>query len=118
MKCDSWASLLAHTLASPCLGCEPKAKVATYGVSPSFPNNNYNNNLLNVNIRHDHTHFLQLGQKIAMLLCILNMSSLKEFIKPLIVFLHPCFWLLFDGIQFDLNVINMYIVIFLHYPCV
>jgi len=29
MKCDSWASLLARTLASPCLGCEPKARVAT-----------------------------------------------------------------------------------------
>ncbi len=27
MRCDSWASLLAHNLASPCLGCEPKAKV-------------------------------------------------------------------------------------------
>jgi len=29
MKCDSWVSLLAHTLASPSPGCEPKAKVAT-----------------------------------------------------------------------------------------
>jgi hypothetical protein len=29
MKCDSQASLLAHTLANPCLGHEPKAKVAT-----------------------------------------------------------------------------------------
>jgi len=29
MKCDSWASLLASTLASPCFGHEPKAKVAT-----------------------------------------------------------------------------------------
>jgi hypothetical protein len=29
MKCDSWASLLARTFASPCLGYEPKAKVAT-----------------------------------------------------------------------------------------
>jgi hypothetical protein len=29
MKCDSWASLLAHTFTSPCLGCEPKTKVAT-----------------------------------------------------------------------------------------
>jgi hypothetical protein len=29
MKCDSWASLLACTFASPCLGYEPKAKVAT-----------------------------------------------------------------------------------------
>jgi hypothetical protein len=26
----SRASLLAHNLASPCIGCEPKAKVATY----------------------------------------------------------------------------------------
>jgi hypothetical protein len=29
MRCDSWASLLACNLASPCLGREPKAKVAT-----------------------------------------------------------------------------------------
>jgi hypothetical protein len=28
MKCDSWASLLAHTFASPCLGREPKTRVA------------------------------------------------------------------------------------------
>jgi len=28
MKCDSRASYLALTFASPCLGCEPKAKVA------------------------------------------------------------------------------------------
>ncbi len=27
MKCDSWASFLACTFASPCLGCEPKARV-------------------------------------------------------------------------------------------
>jgi len=27
-KCDSWASFLAHTFTSPCLGQEPKAKVA------------------------------------------------------------------------------------------
>jgi hypothetical protein len=42
MKCDSWASLLAHTLASPCLAHKPKAKVAianlTYG-PPSFGHN-------------------------------------------------------------------------------
>ncbi len=29
MRCDSRASLLAHTLASPCLGRKPKARVAT-----------------------------------------------------------------------------------------
>jgi hypothetical protein len=29
MRCDSWASFLAHTLVSPCLGREPKARVAT-----------------------------------------------------------------------------------------
>jgi hypothetical protein len=29
MKCDSWASHLAHTFASPCLGHEPKVRVAT-----------------------------------------------------------------------------------------
>jgi hypothetical protein len=31
MKCDSQASLLACTFASPCLGREPKAKVVTKG---------------------------------------------------------------------------------------
>jgi len=35
MKCDSRASLLAHTLASSCLGHEPKARVATSGVTLS-----------------------------------------------------------------------------------
>jgi hypothetical protein len=29
MKCNSWASLLAHTFANPCHGREPKVKVAT-----------------------------------------------------------------------------------------
>jgi hypothetical protein len=29
MRCDSWASLLTCTLASPCFGHEPKARVAT-----------------------------------------------------------------------------------------
>jgi hypothetical protein len=29
MKCDSWASFLALTFVSPCLGHEPKAKVTT-----------------------------------------------------------------------------------------
>jgi hypothetical protein len=29
MRCDSRASFLVRTLASPCLGCEPKARVAT-----------------------------------------------------------------------------------------
>jgi hypothetical protein len=29
MKCDSRASLLAHTLANLDLGCEPKVRVAT-----------------------------------------------------------------------------------------
>jgi hypothetical protein len=31
MKCDSQASLLAHTFTSPCFGHEPKARVATLG---------------------------------------------------------------------------------------
>jgi len=30
IKCDSQASLLAHTFISPCFGHKPKAKVATY----------------------------------------------------------------------------------------
>jgi len=30
MKCDSWASHLAHTFASPCFGCEPKVRVTTH----------------------------------------------------------------------------------------
>jgi hypothetical protein len=32
MRCDSWAYLLARTFANPCLGCEPKARVATNDV--------------------------------------------------------------------------------------
>ncbi len=30
VKCYSWASFLAHTFASPCLGREPKARVVTF----------------------------------------------------------------------------------------
>ncbi len=30
MKCDSRVSFLAYTFTSPCFGCEPKARVATY----------------------------------------------------------------------------------------
>jgi hypothetical protein len=33
MKCESWASLLAHTLASPCFGREPKVRVATLKIA-------------------------------------------------------------------------------------
>ncbi len=33
MKCDSWASLLARTFVSPCLGCEPKVRVATFDMN-------------------------------------------------------------------------------------
>jgi hypothetical protein len=29
MRCDFWASLLAHTLASPCLSRKPNARVMT-----------------------------------------------------------------------------------------
>jgi len=29
MRCDSQVSLLARNLANPCLGCKPKARVAT-----------------------------------------------------------------------------------------
>jgi len=32
MRCESRTSLLAHTFASPCLGREPKARVATLGL--------------------------------------------------------------------------------------
>jgi hypothetical protein len=35
MRCDSWASLLARTFASPCLGHEPKARVATLPIQVS-----------------------------------------------------------------------------------
>jgi len=30
MKCDSWASLLARNFVSPCIGHEPKVRVATF----------------------------------------------------------------------------------------
>jgi hypothetical protein len=33
MKCDSQASLLTRTFANPCLGCEPKVRVATFDFS-------------------------------------------------------------------------------------
>jgi hypothetical protein len=33
MKCDSWASLLAHTFTSPHFGCEPKIRAVTTIVS-------------------------------------------------------------------------------------
>jgi hypothetical protein len=31
MRCDSRASLLAHTFTSPCISCEPKVRVAIVG---------------------------------------------------------------------------------------
>jgi hypothetical protein len=40
MKCDSHASLLAHTFISPCFGHKPKARVATiliYGANLVIP---------------------------------------------------------------------------------
>ncbi len=38
MRCDFWASFLAHTFASPCFGHEPKIKVATImSVGSKFP---------------------------------------------------------------------------------
>jgi hypothetical protein len=37
MRCDSWASLLAYNLASPYLGHEPKARVATKMKSSNQP---------------------------------------------------------------------------------
>jgi hypothetical protein len=36
MKCDSWASLLACNLASPCLGHEPKVRVTTPSITIAF----------------------------------------------------------------------------------
>jgi len=36
MKCDSQASLLAHTLANPCLGRKPKARIATQAFFHAF----------------------------------------------------------------------------------
>jgi hypothetical protein len=36
MRCDSWASLLAHTIVSPRLGREPKARVATTKASKTL----------------------------------------------------------------------------------
>ncbi len=35
-RCDSWASFLAHNLANPCFGREPKARVVTWVDSFSF----------------------------------------------------------------------------------
>jgi len=36
MRWDFQASVLAHTFASPCFGCEPKAKVVTQMVRRNF----------------------------------------------------------------------------------
>jgi hypothetical protein len=44
MKCDRRASLLARTLASPWLGCEPKAKVAML---------NQNHHTCKANLEHE-----------------------------------------------------------------
>jgi hypothetical protein len=44
MRCDFRASLLAYTLASPCLGCKPKARVATKNVTTSVTSRNKNLN--------------------------------------------------------------------------
>ncbi len=41
MKYDSRASLLACTLANPCLGCQPKLKVVTYVQMQKSPQNPY-----------------------------------------------------------------------------
>jgi len=38
MRHDSWASLLAYNLATPCLGHEPKVRVATLKVDPKSYN--------------------------------------------------------------------------------
>jgi hypothetical protein len=48
MKCDSWASFLACTKASPCLGYDPKAKVMT-----SFHPNNQGP-LINIQSTHQY----------------------------------------------------------------
>lgn len=53
-----------------------------------------------------------------MLFCILDLFLLKKFIQHLIVFLHPLPGLLFDNIQLDADVINVYVAILLHYPSV
>jgi len=45
MRCDSWASLLARNLASPCFGCEPKARVVTILDINALPNLDLNHNV-------------------------------------------------------------------------
>jgi len=50
-----------------------------------------------------------------MLFCILYLTLLKKLIHPFIIFLNPFFYILLDGIQFDPDVININIVIFLDY---
>jgi hypothetical protein len=40
MRCDSWASFLARTLASPCFGHEPKVKVVAFSLTTDGPISN------------------------------------------------------------------------------
>jgi len=37
MKCDFWASFLAHTFASLCFGYEPKVRVMTINITKTQP---------------------------------------------------------------------------------
>jgi hypothetical protein len=50
MRCDSRAFLLARTLASPCLGCEPKARVATLKEFKEFYDHMSNMTMLKIQL--------------------------------------------------------------------
>ncbi len=56
MKCDSRASLLARTFASPCLGCEPKTRVATWAIIKTIGNKV-------VIVKIEHLHLDRQGNK-------------------------------------------------------
>ncbi len=79
-----------------------------------------NNHLFNVSVGLDNTKFSyflpQFCQKSTMMFCILYLTLLKNLIQPFIILLNLFLWFLFDGIQFEPNVININIAIFLHYP--
>jgi hypothetical protein len=86
----------------------------------SFNFGSHNDYLLSVSVCLNHTQlpnfWPQLGHEYVVLFCIMNLSSLKEFIQPFIVLLHP----FFGSCLMASNLIWMsptsILPYFLHYP--
>ncbi len=73
MKYDSWGSLMAHTLASPCLGREPKVRVVTLRLTTNHVMSSWTRSL---------TTSLPLSMKVWMLL-VLTDAKVETDIKCL-----------------------------------